>query len=177
MVSTVVLAVLLCVAGIVLRPVILGETHSAPAILNPIEISFAQDMLALRSGAAPGATLGRRHRSGHSSTGPGNLGHSPSGRSALCAAGYLAGDPDFGQWFQREARAAATIGHPHVVRIFDYGEIDGRLFICMSSVRESPSMHSWQSLARCRWLVRSRSSSKQAKPLVPPMRRRWSTET
>ncbi|RMI35159.1 serine/threonine-protein kinase [Nocardia stercoris] len=33
--------------------------------------------------------------------------------------------------FRREAKAAAALGSPHVVPIFDYGDIDGRLFIAM----------------------------------------------
>ncbi|MEV0509175.1 serine/threonine-protein kinase [Nocardia tengchongensis] len=47
---------------------------------------------------------------------------------------HMAADPVFRERFQREARAAAGLGHPHVVPIFDYGEIEDRLFICMQFV-------------------------------------------
>ncbi|MEZ0367113.1 serine/threonine-protein kinase [Mycobacterium sp. pUA109] len=45
-----------------------------------------------------------------------------------------AADPTFEQRFRREARAAAGLGEPHVVTIYDSGEIDGRLFIAMQLV-------------------------------------------
>lgn len=45
-----------------------------------------------------------------------------------------AADPVFEQRFRREARAAAGLGEPHVVSIYDSGEIDGRLFIAMQLV-------------------------------------------
>ena len=40
-------------------------------------------------------------------------------------------DPAFAERFQREARAMAQLDHPHVVRIFDFGSIDGLFFIVM----------------------------------------------
>ena len=33
--------------------------------------------------------------------------------------------------FEREARAAASLAHPNVMRLYDYGEADGRLFIAL----------------------------------------------
>lgn len=44
---------------------------------------------------------------------------------------HLTQDPEFEKRFQREARAAARLDHPHVVPIHDVGEIDGRLFVTM----------------------------------------------
>ncbi|WP_051151570.1 serine/threonine-protein kinase [Nocardia niigatensis] len=44
---------------------------------------------------------------------------------------HVAADPVFRERFRREAKAAAALGDPHVVPIFDYGDIDGHLFICM----------------------------------------------
>ncbi|MEU6582421.1 serine/threonine-protein kinase [Nocardia sp. NPDC046763] len=44
---------------------------------------------------------------------------------------HVAADPVFRERFRREAKAAAALGDPHVVPIFDYGEIEGRLFMCM----------------------------------------------
>jgi serine/threonine-protein kinase len=38
---------------------------------------------------------------------------------------------EFEQRFRREAHAAARLNTPHVIPIHDYGEIDGRLYVCM----------------------------------------------
>jgi tRNA A-37 threonylcarbamoyl transferase component Bud32 len=43
----------------------------------------------------------------------------------------LSKDEDFQQRFRREAHAAAKLNTPHAVPIYDYGEIDGRLFVSM----------------------------------------------
>lgn len=44
---------------------------------------------------------------------------------------YLSDDADFQQRFRREAHAAARLETPHVVPIYDHGDIDGRLFVSM----------------------------------------------
>nr|WP_281373776.1 serine/threonine-protein kinase [Mycobacterium vicinigordonae] len=44
---------------------------------------------------------------------------------------HFAEDQKFEQRFRREARLAARLENPHVVPIYDVGEIDGRLFVAM----------------------------------------------
>ena len=47
----------------------------------------------------------------------------------------LSRDERFRNRFQRESRAAAMLEEPHVIPIYDWGEIDGNLFIDMRLVR------------------------------------------
>ncbi|WP_125079453.1 serine/threonine-protein kinase [Mycobacterium sp. P7213] len=47
---------------------------------------------------------------------------------------HVAGDDAFQQRFLREAKAAASLNEPHVVPIYDFGQIDGRLFLAMRLV-------------------------------------------
>lgn len=42
------------------------------------------------------------------------------------------------EMFLREARLAAMLDHPNVVRAFDYGEIDGELYLAMEYVEGQP---------------------------------------
>jgi serine/threonine-protein kinase len=48
-----------------------------------------------------------------------------------------AGDPEFRARFEREARLAAQLRHPNVVRVFDAGEQDGVLFVTMNLIEGS----------------------------------------
>lgn len=43
----------------------------------------------------------------------------------------LANDPELRQLFFREARIAASLSHPHLVQVLDFGEVEGRYFISL----------------------------------------------
>jgi serine/threonine-protein kinase len=51
----------------------------------------------------------------------------------VLASGY-AGDPTFVARFRREAQSAASLNHPHIVAVFDWGEEDDTYFIVMEYV-------------------------------------------
>ena len=44
-------------------------------------------------------------------------------------------DPDYVMRFEREAQAIAQLEHPHIVRLYRYGEADGLLYMAMQYVR------------------------------------------
>ena len=68
----------------------------------------------------------------------------------------LSDDEDFQRRFRREAHAAARIDTPHVVPIYDYGEIDGRLFVCMRLIEGRDLDPCWQT---AHWIPPARSAS------------------
>src|SRR5918994_8001767 len=43
----------------------------------------------------------------------------------------LVGEPGYRERFRREAYTVARLNEPHIIPIFDTGEIDGRLFLAM----------------------------------------------
>src|SRR5580700_5359057 len=47
----------------------------------------------------------------------------------------LADDQVFQERFRREARSAAGLDEPHIVPIFDFGDIEGRLFVTMRLIK------------------------------------------
>jgi serine/threonine-protein kinase len=49
----------------------------------------------------------------------------------------LSGDPGFVDRFRREARAAATLNHPNIVAVYDWGAVDGIYYMVMEYVRGS----------------------------------------
>ena len=84
----------------------------------------------------------------------------------------LAHDEEFRERFLRESQLAASLDHPHVIPIYDAGEIDGVLFLAMRYV-EGPSL---QALLRARGTLlpsetATRSSSRspaRSTPRTPP---------
>ena len=46
----------------------------------------------------------------------------------------FADDPEFSARFQREARILAQLQHPHILPVFDYGQVEGYSFIVMPFV-------------------------------------------
>jgi eukaryotic-like serine/threonine-protein kinase len=53
-------------------------------------------------------------------------------------------DKNFVARFQREARAASVLKHPNIVRVFDYGQTDGKYYIVMELI-EGTDLHSYLS--------------------------------
>jgi serine/threonine-protein kinase len=53
----------------------------------------------------------------------------------------LADDPSFIDRFRREARSAATLSHPHIVGVHDWGETQGTYFMVMEFIR-GPNLRS-----------------------------------
>lgn len=47
---------------------------------------------------------------------------------------HLAADPGFVARFEREAKSAARLSHPHVVGVFDQGEADGLVYLAMEFI-------------------------------------------
>src|SRR6266496_5850076 len=43
-------------------------------------------------------------------------------------------DPDFGSRFRNEAQAAASLNHPNIISVFDYGQDENGPFIVMEKI-------------------------------------------
>ena len=71
----------------------------------------------------------------------------------------LSEDPEFEQRFRREVRAAARLDDRHVVPIYDFGEIDGRLYVTMRLIAGT-DYTACSTTVRSRRHARLRSSSR-----------------
>ena len=54
----------------------------------------------------------------------------------------LLSDPSARQRFEREARMASALNHPHIVSVFDVGEFEGRQYLVTELV-EGGTLHDW----------------------------------
>jgi hypothetical protein len=54
----------------------------------------------------------------------------------------------FQERFRREAKDAAGLDEPHVVAIYDFGEIDGRLYVPQDRAHRHVSSDRARSIAR-----------------------------
>ena len=51
-----------------------------------------------------------------------------------CILPHLASNPQYLAMFVNEAQLAAQMSHPGIVRVFDFGEFEGRLYMAMEFV-------------------------------------------
>ena len=70
---------------------------------------------------------------------------------------HFADDPEFSARFQREARILAQLQHPHILPVFDFGQVEGYSFIVMPFVPSGTLTESMQgqplSLPRIRQVI------------------------
>ena len=78
----------------------------------------------------------------------------------------FADDRVFQERFRREAKAAAGLDEPHVVPIYDFGEIDGQLYVTMRLIKGRDLRPSWPT-ARWPRSGRCESSSRWPRRCMP----------
>ena len=59
----------------------------------------------------------------------------------------LGDDPDFRQSFETEAKAMGRLNHPNLIGVYDFGSIDGMLYIVMEYVNGKSLYHSAYNMA------------------------------
>jgi hypothetical protein len=59
----------------------------------------------------------------------------------------LGEDPEFRQSFETEAKAMARLNHPNLIGVYDYGDVDGMLYIVMEFVNGKSLFHSAYQMA------------------------------
>ena len=69
-------------------------------------------------------------------------------------------DPRFAERFQREARALAALGHPHIVTIHDFGEAGGFFYLLMEFIDGVNLRQALQA---------GRFTAEQALAMIPPL--------
>jgi eukaryotic-like serine/threonine-protein kinase len=57
--------------------------------------------------------------------------------------------------FQREAQAAASLNHPNIVTIYEFGESDGQRYIAMGYVEGESLLYAKREPVRDLWVLRS----------------------
>ena len=85
-------------------------------------------------------------------------------------------DPTFRELFEREARMAASVDHPHVIDVYDFGEVDGRLYLSMRFVEGVDLNALVRTLAGLPLLERRMSSRRRLRVWMLLTGRGWSTE-
>ena len=90
-----------------------------------------------------------------------------------------AGDESFLARFRAEARYAASLSHPGIARVYDYGESSefGGAYLVMELVRGSRSPRYWPGLAGFRPMPPWTSSARRPARWTPPTRPASSTAT
>ncbi|MBT8044440.1 MAG: protein kinase, partial [Verrucomicrobiae bacterium] len=56
-------------------------------------------------------------------------------------------DPTFRKSFEAEAKAMARLNHPNLIGVYDFGEVDGMLFLIMEFVHGKSLFHSSHGIA------------------------------
>ena len=85
-----------------------------------------------------------------------------------------ADDPSLRERLLREARAAATLAHPHVCTLHDVGRQGDVDYLVMEYVHGETWRLDWTE-GRCRWTMPWRSRSSWPTPLMPLTARAWFT--
>src|ERR1041384_5557587 len=52
--------------------------------------------------------------------------------------------------FQREAQMASSLNHPHILTVYDAGEIDGKQYLVTEYI-DGGTLHDWAKSEKCTW--------------------------
>src|SRR5213078_4198103 len=86
-------------------------------------------------------------------------------------------DPDQLERFRREARAVASLSHPHIVTVIDAGEDEGAPYIVFEYVDGETLKTASVASAGCRWWRPSPTRSRSRGPSPAPTCTGWFTAT